>query len=1325
MKRRTFFKNLTLGSAGIILMPGIVKCALPNSSILSEVDWEVMEKLFLNPPDSSKPWVFWQWMNGNITKEGITLDLEAMKHMGIGGAICFNCAVGIPRGPVDYASETWMDATEHAVKEAERLGLQISLHNSPGYSGSGGPWVTPEMSMQQLVWTETQIKNQQSIHIKLPKPHARMGFYQDAFVLVYPSLSVETGLMGKKLVRFVANEKEIEKEILLDGNSETKIRLEAIPGKPSTLLMEFAEPFESRSITIIRKAEIPHDKFDGPNDHPPRFDLETSDNGKDFVKIASINCPELRKMDTPAMQNFEMAKAKYYRLVTSDPTWISGIELHSGPRLAGWPGKTGCTHGDYKGNSTEVNDQLLIAPGSVTDLTLSMDESGTLKWEAPHTGNWTIVRFGHTTTGEENMAHPDAGRGLEIDKFRKEALDFHFEKFSMPVVNRLHNYKGKSFIGFTSDSWEAGKQNWSVNFPDEFEKRRNYKLMPWLLAMTGRIVGSTDETERFLWDIRKTQAELLSDNYYGHWQEWSHQQGLQYFAEPYGDGNFDSLEIGQHLDVPMAEFWTRYLYGSDNTSKQAASTAHVYGKQVVAAESFTGMPSTSKWTDYPYSLKAEGDWFYTLGVNRLVFHTFVHQPYTTGFPGMMMGPFGTHFDRNNTWTEHAYGWINYLQRSQYLLQQGLTVADVCYFKGDEPESGVPDIYPMMPDGITGDVVGRDALFNRFSIRDRKIVLPDGMSYRLCLLENIQAIMPETLKRLKELVEQGMILVVSSKPEKSIGLSGTDGEVKRLAEQLYSTLDGVVTKQVQVGKGKLFWGTPLEEVLKQISVTPDFLFSGENQDAAIHYTHKIIGDGEFYFVANHRRRKEKIVCSFRVGNLQPELWNSETGEISVSPCFQSVDGRVQLPLELTPAGSAFIIFRKRDEKGVLQQVSKDGRIFVAAQAFEKPFAAKFADVQNNFSISLWAKPDTFAHDGHSILFHPSEGELVYGTGHSVCGLGAGQNGVFVYERTRGKARNVLAFNGSLEGWTYLVLTYQKGVPVLFVNGKKAVEGKASGNIVHPGLETLASNDQFTSYFEGNYTSPGLHKKVLSTTEIVNTYRQGLPGLQLLSSVILKGEKTGQVRTCFTQNGDYELVWLSGKKENLHIGECQELDLTNSWTVNFPENLGAPAQIELPKIQSLMRHSDFDVRHFSGTCIYRKQISLLPEFIVDGRRFFLDLGRVEVIAKVIVNGKEAGMYWKEPFVADITELVQQGENDIQVEVTNLWANRLIGDEQLPVENEYSKDRFIVKLPEWYANNQPKPGKRISFAVWHNLEKTDPLLESGLLGPVKLIFAKEKVL
>ena len=1321
MKRRVFLKQIGVGSAGIMLVPSFIKC---NPEIEHQnFNWDEIEQLFLNPPDSSKPWVFWMWMNGNITKEGITLDLEAMHRMGIGGAICFNTGVGIPRGLVDYASEEWFDATEHAVKEADRLGLEIMIHNSPGYSGTGGPWVTPEMSMQELVWTETQVKGLQEIAVTLPRPYAKMNYYQDVSVLAYPSLSVENGLMKDHLVKIVANGKEIDSDILTNGNPESKIRLERHDNKQSILLFEFDGPFEARSITIFRKPERPKDLFDGPRDYPPRFILEASDDGISFRRVASFGMPALRAMDTPGMQSFEAVKAKYYRLVTNDPTWISNVELHSAPRLAGWPGKSNYTHGNSDGNTPDVEEDLLIKPESVVDVTKFMDHGGQLKWKVPEKGNWTILRIGHTTTGEENAAHPDSGKGLEIDKFRREALDFQFEKFNGKLVELLKPYIGKAFIGFTTDSWEAGKQNWTKNFPQEFGKRRKYELMPWILAMTGRIVGSEDETERFLWDMRKTQSKLLAENYYGHWQQWCHKQGLQYHAEPYGDGNLDSMEDGQYLDVPMSEFWTRYIYGSDMTSKQAASIGNIYGRPVVGAEAFTGMPATSKWTDYPYSLKAEGDWFYTMGVNRLIFHTFVHQPYTTGFPGMTMGPFGTHFDRNNTWAEQAYGWINYLRRSQYLLQQGRTVADVCFFQGDSPHSGIPDIYPMMPEGIRGDVVGRDGLFSRFSIKDGKIVLPDGMTYELLVMADLDEIMPSTLKRIKELVDEGMTLVVSNKPEKDPGLFGADGEVKKLANELYGNLDGKVTTHIKHGKGQVFWGIPLEDILKSLKVSPDFLYTAENQDATIHYLHKKLMDGEFYFISNHRRRNEKINISLRSSRMVPELWDGETGERVLAPIFQSEGGRLEMPLELSPAGSVFIILRKKAEKGMLRQVSKDGVVLFRIRKYPTPIAAKYAKVINNFSISLWVKPDTYAHGGRSMLFHPSEGNVVYGEGHAVCGLGAGQNGVFVYERAGKRARNVLTFNGPLQGWTHLVLIFRNGIPELYVNATRVAVGDSSGLKVHPGLETPKAEEQFNSYFEGNYTQPELHNTVLSVNEIGKLYQKGLPSLHLIAPLSMEDDTKGQKRICFTQNGNYELEYNSGVKENIPVNECRNLDMNENWTIEFPERSGAPARIGMEKIQSLINYPDFSIQHFSGTCNYHKTMQLDAGLFTEGRRFLLDLGRVEVISRVLLNGKDAGIYWKEPFVADITEFVQIGENKLQIEVTTLWPNRLIGDEYLPAENEYSKDHFILKLPEWYTQNRPKPGERISFCVWQNMKKTDPLLESGLLGPVKLICGVEK--
>lgn len=1317
MQRRKFLTHSLIASAGMMAAPLLSGAGWFTSGGTGVSTVQEIEKYFIDAPDAARPWVFWQWMNGNITQEGITLDMEAMKRMGIGGALCFNSFAGIVRGPVDYAGKEWMDATVHMAREANRLGLEVSIHNSPGYSGCGGPWITPEMSMQQLVWTEALIKNGEKNVLLLKQPYAKDGYYRDAFVIAYPSLAAEQVLMKDTLKSITFNDQLIDKNILTDGSPETKIRLELAADKKGTVLFEFSAPFEARAISILRKPEIPHDLFDGPRDHPPTFHIESFDDRQQWNLIGTLSMPALREMDTPGAFSFPVVKAKYFRLTASSATWISEVVFHSGPRLGGWPGKTNYTGGNPAGKTPLVAPEDLIDPARVIDLSDKMDREGNLHWKAP-AGNWTILRIGHTTTGEEPAAHPDSGKGLEVDKLSKEALDLHFEAFLDPLLLQVKPLIGKGFKAVTVDSWEAGKQNWTKDFPQEFKKLMKYEIIPWLPALTGRIVGSVDDTERFLWDVRKTHADLLAENFYGYFQQLCKERGLEFYAEPYGDGTFDSLQVAQHLDITMSEFWTRYIYGSDVTSKQAASAAHVYGKKIVAAEAFTAMPATSKWTDYPYSLKAEGDYFFTLGVNRLVFHTFVHQPYITAKPGMTMGPFGMHMDRNNSWAEEAYGWTNYLKRTQYLLQQGITVADVCYLKGDNPASGVPDIYQFMPAGNMGDVIGPDA-FNRFTIRDGLIVLPDGMTYKACILAELKQILPQTVNKIKALVADGMVLVVSNKPSQSYGHSSTDEQVQKLIAEWYGDLDGRQVTEIKFGKGKVIWKSSLKEAFSSLNITPDFQYDPDHADAAIHYIHKKLPDLEYYFISNHRRREEQVSCSFRVADVQPEIWNAENGEIYTAAIFDHSNGRTQLSLTMEPAGALFIVFRKRGESR-FNSMSKNGIVIRPEPGDQLPKASFVSTLQNNFSISLWLKPDTFAHGGRSMLFHPQEGETLFGAGHAAAGLGAGQNGVFLYERTKGTAKQVLSCNQPLSGWSHVVLVYQDGKPALFINGKLAAENQGSGNIIHPGLNTPASAAQFSSYFEGDHTEPQLFKEAVSAENIKTGYHAGLPAPELHKGIDLKQMPDGKTGVTTWSNGKYVLKDQHGKSWPLTITNCSTSPVSTPWTVQFPVESGILTAIRLPDLISLRLHPDFEVRHFSGTAVYRNMITVAKAGLQEGKRLFLDLGRVEVIALVKMNGKELGQLWKAPFRIEITHSVKVGLNRVEIEVTTLWPNRLIGDEYLPVENEYSEHGFIEKFPDWYVNNQPKPGKRKTFAVWKNFNHTDPLLESGLMGPVRLITA-----
>lgn len=1336
MHRRSFLKTTVLTSAGVMMLPA---AASPSTGGAAPVTLEQLERNFELPPDVAKPWVFYMWMNGHVTQRGITLDLEAMQRMGIGGAICFNSAVGIARGPVDYAGAQWLDAVAHMVREARRLGLRLSLHNSPGYSGCGGPWIPPELSMQQLVWTEAYCQSDGRIVRKLDHPYAKHGYYRDAMVIAYPSLVVERGTMRERLLSIHLNGTEIDKDLLTDGNPETRIRVnsagtivvargEEMPdleqadaahgGAPSVLVLAFDAPYEARAITILRKAEVPRDLFDGDRDHPPVFLLEASDDGKQYSRIGNVACSQLREMDAPSTLSFPAVTARYYRLSTTAPTWIADVQLHSGPRLAGWQGKTNNTRASSSGTTPAVESALLIDPAQVRDVTCSMRPDGLLDWAAP-AGRWTILRIGHTTTGESPAAAPDAGRGLEIDKFSRKALDQHFTAFLDVVMQRLGSEVGATLSGITVDSYEAGKQNWTADFPGEFRARK-YDLMRWMPAMTGRIVAQVEQTERFLWDVRKVQADLLSENFYGYYAERCHRLGLEFSAEPYGDGNLDSLQIGSHLDVPMSEFWTRYMYGSDTTSKQAASIAHAYGKSIVAAESFTAMPEHARWSDYPYSLKAEGDYFYSLGVNRLVFHTFVHQPYSTGRPGMTMGPFGMHVDRHNTWTEQAHAWTRYLQRSQYLLQHGKAVVDLCYFKGDEPESGVPDLYKFMPYGYAGDVIGADVLHHRVRIEQGRLKLPDGMSYRLCMMAPLAAILPATVRRLRDLVHDGMVLVVQNKPAAAAGQGG-DAEVAALLAELYGELDGVHAREHRLGAGKVLWGLPLPDVLKLLDIPPDFQFRAQRPDAAIHYLHKTTADCEYYFISNHRRRAEVLEISLRSGARQPEIWHAETGKRQLCGGWDMVDGRLVMPLLLDPAGAVFVVLRAPASAPGPVAMLRDGAMpdWFAPQTSAKAMAAPYPDVTHDFTIGLWLKPDSTARSGRSMLFHPPSGAAAYGAGHVACGMSAGQNGVRVYES--GVASTEVLFAAqAVSGWSHVVLVYRAGAPSIYIDGKLAAVGKPSSAIVHPGLETAVTPAHYTTFFEGNHTDPVLTRSALSPKQVLTLFAQGLPVPVMPDLPACIRTAHGRLAVLAWENGRYRIG--RARHRDHHVTGCHQRAITGAWDVRLAPDSGTPSRLSLPELRSLRLHSHADVRHYAGTAVYLKSITITGQEMRQGRRIYLDLGRVEVIAELKVNGQAVAVLWKEPFMADITSFIKAGRNQLEIAVTTLWQNRLIGDEQLPQEQQYSRHGYVRQLPEWYLHEAPKPGARKAFSVWKHVTAGDPLLESGLLGPVRLLMPVE---
>lgn len=1331
MKRRSFLKTCAAGAgAGWVSLKDVAVGALAPA-----------EDAFRRPPASARPYTWWHWMNGNITAEGITRDLEAMARVGVGGFQLFQVGTGIPKGPVAYGSAEHLKLLEHAAREAMRLGMEFDLHNCPGWCSSGGPWITPEYAMQQLAWSETYVRGGQRVQVKLLQPLARLNFYRDAFVIAFPSLEGETQAFQERVVRLSAGTGDVDRSILGEGSAQGVEVRPGSQGEPAFLLLEFAEPFEARSV-LLASAGIPGGPPGAGFGQAGAIRLEASDDGKQFRTVATLRAGGAgfgaATAPVPAIAEFAPVRARFFRLLFPAPRRVMQLRLSSAARIPGWVFKANFARPAGSAPAAEpvgaIPSGSVIDPEKVLDLTAYMKASGELEWDAP-AGNWTVLRLGWTPTGRTNHPGPDGGVGLECDKYSAAAMDFHFNHFFGPLLAALRPLAEKGLAGALIDSYEVGMQNWTPEFPKEFEKRRGYDLRRYLPAMTGRIVGSLEISERFLWDVRRTQADLMSDNYYGRFAELCRKHGFKAYTEPYEGGPFEEMQAGSRMDVCMGEFWIGR--GNHRSVKLAASIAHVFGQPVVGAEAFTGAPPFSKWQEHPYSMKALGDWMFTQGLNRFIFHRYAHQPHPTAVPGMTMGPWGFHFDRTNTWFEKSKPWLEYIARCQHMLQQGVFVADLLYFSGEDAPVDTPDrnrLDPTPPEGHDWDTINAEGLLRRVRVEDGKLVLPDGTTYRVLVLQRGASMTLPTLRKIQELVREGA-WVCGPRPESSPSLADRrhDAEFRRIASEVWGELDGSSARERAYGRGRVFWGEPLRGVLDRLKLGPDFEWTARAPDADINYIHRRTADADIYFVANRRRRFEDTVCTFRVEGKEPEFWDPATGSIAAAPVYTTAGYGVRVPIRFEPAGSVFVVFRSPARGRQIQVVSAEGRPLLSAAPFPAPAPRAHQKLAGRFTVSVWVKPEVeaplpggsgaagFMAQPSSFIFYPAEGEVAYGAGHASCGMMAGRTGVAVYECTRGQPHPVLVHRMPLAGWTHLALIYEEGAPRLYVNGRRVAEGKSSGKVVHPGLgEALSRRD--TPHFEGEAAGLQLFGEVLGDDRIRELASQGPPP-----------EAPPDVDVCLAaprtlliwRNGRYSLRDGTGRESQFEVsGLAVPVRLKGPWRVTFPPNLGAPPEVSLPELISLHRHPDPGVQYFSGTATYRTTFDLEAIHASSEQRVFLDLGRVEVIAEVQLNGRECGILWKPPFRVDVTDVVRRGDNELRVMVTTLWPNRLIGDEQLPPEADFGEagragfGNAIAKLPQWYVEGKPKPaGGRVTFTTWRHYSKDSPLLESGLLGPVLL--------
>jgi (4-O-methyl)-D-glucuronate---lignin esterase len=1040
---------------------------------------------FVKPPDSARPWVYWFWLNSNITRAGITADLEAMKRVGIGGVLIMEVDQGAPVGQAAFMGSEWRGLFKFAVAEAGRLGLEINMNDDAGWNGSGGPWITPEQSMQKIVWTETELTGPARFEGALPQPEAVRGYYRDVAVMAFPSPGA--------------------------------YRIADIKGK-----------------ALYERREAP-----------------------------------------PASEE----------------------KLPAG--------------------MTIVRDRIV-------DLTAAMSADGRIAWDVP-AGTWTIIRFGHTSTGVENAPAPASGRGLECDKLSKEGIEAQFAGMMGKLIADVGPAAGKVLVTTHIDSWENGAQNWTARMREEFQKRRGYDLMPFLPVVTGRVVGSLEISERFLWDLRQTVSELVIENYAGHMAHLARRNGIRFSCEAYG-GPCDDITYGGRADEPMGEFWIGG--GAWETLKMMASAAHIYGKPILGAESFTA-GDRERWLQHPASIKALGDRAFSEGVNRFVFHRYAMQPWLDYRPGMTMGPWGLHYERTNTWWELAGPWHEYLARCQYLLRQGAFAADILYVR---PEAAPQEYKWHARNGYDYDDGTPEALLTRAAVKDGRIVLDGGMSYRVLVLPETTRMTPGLLRKVGELAAAGATIIGPVRPTKAPGLTGypdCDAEVARLAEELW-------------GQGKVLSDKTAEEVLTGAGVEKDF-----EGPAFVRWIHRKADAAEIYFVASNSPQPREAMCTFRVSGLRPEFWRPETGTIEPVAVYEQAGGMSRIPIAFEPSGSIFVVFRGAASQSggadAVVSVDVDGSRIIPAPAPGPEAAVRIAKAA--YGVLGDAKRTRDVKAKLQALLDGGEFDI------GVSRMAAGDDPAYGVVKT-------LDVDYSVGGMSYSVI------------------GKDPDTLSFPITPGQESGPRLRGDGKGGW--------------VIETAKAGVYELKTAGGRVLKAE-------------------VPPLPASLVIG--------GPWELRFPPNGGAPDKVTLDKLVSWSEHPDPGVRYFSGTATYATTFDVPGDMLAKGRRIYLDLGQVKIMATVRVNGKDLGIVWKPPYRVDISDSLKAGANALEIGVTNLWVNRMVGDEELPEDSDRNPDGTLKSWPKWVEEAKPSPTGRFTFTSWRLWKKGEPLQESGLLGPVTL--------
>ncbi|KLI64125.1 glycosyl hydrolase [Aurantiacibacter marinus] len=1029
---------------------------LPATAVSAQSNIAQLRQDFAEPPAEARPWTWFHVMSGNMSREGITRDLESLAEVGVGGVVLFHVTQGISYGPVRFNSPEHLDLMAHAAAECERLGLAFSFHNADGWSSTAGPWITPEQSMKRVVWSERLVAGG-DVSVVLPQPSTLEGFYEDIAVVAYPALAGELGDAASP-AEITTSDSSLDLARLTDGDTSTTAHM----SDAGWIQFSFAEP---TSIGHLRVANV--------QERDVQLSLEVSDDGETFRPLFAF--PKTRvlraewEVDTP----FAAVTAQHFRVAASRSFDFGEIALSQQERLASPAAHSTMAHvpGQDLPQPRQVSASAVIDPAGVINLTGLVDAGGRVETSLPD-GQWTVMRFGYTSTGSRNVVPSPEGSGLEVDKFDAAALRTHYEAFLGPLISRTRAAAPEALTSVMIDSYEVGGQNWTAGYDQQFAEAHGIDLTPWLPIYAGRFVSSGPETSAMFARIRNFNAGLMNDNYFGEFARLMAANGLESLIEPYGNGPIDEVSVGAIASIPAGEFWV----GRNVNTHLAGpvSAARMYDAPVVAAEAFTAIWDDN-WSFSPAFGKPWGDRAWVAGINQFFFHRFTHQANTHVMPGMTMNRWGSHFDRTQPWwDEGGAAWFTYMARGQHMLRQGHGVADVALAVGSDTPVLCPEkstASGVLPAGVEFDCLDTPTLLGRGRFENGEFVLPNGARYQMIWWPHENAPRPAELARLEEARAAGVPVAMANR-----------GELP----------------------GQVFTDAGL---LPRVSAQGDL--PG--------FTQRRVGGMDIFFTFNDADHRRSFDLCFRVDGKAGEVWNPVDGTGAAVAGRVDSDGCSRVVLDLAPNESRFVIFDA-------------GLQFLPENDAARPIPGLIATLD----------------DGWSLAFDPAYGDA-------------------------GTVRDVSLFDWS-----------QSANP--------------------------------------------------------------------------------------------------------------------------------------------------EIRHYSGKATYRRTVNLAPDELASGKSFALDLGQVETVATVRINGIELGTLWTAPYQIDITSALRAGNNTIEVEVANLWVNRLIGDAALPDTSGYEPEdnlgyRAEDNLPhrnmvEWYtANEPPPPGPRRTWATQYFQTPDDPLIPSGLIGPVTI--------